>query len=299
MGASAVTYATGTATSADGTTIGYRHFGEGPGVVLLHGGVNSARHMMKLGQGLADAFTVVLPDRRGRGMSGPIGPAYCIEREDEDLAAVVAATGAQFVFGPADGGLFALHAAIGLHQISKVAAYEPLIMAGQPGIDEIRRAFTTMQELVGAGRVGEAVMFSVAEAVLDAGRRGQLPGWFASLVHRVPVRPAGAALDVLLRLERARRGNLSMWDLLVALMPELDLVMASEGTLEQYRQIQAPAMLLWGSRSDPIFAASAEALHGVLPRSTVVRLPGLNHDSSQSYGKPDAIAAALRVFFSS
>jgi len=299
MRASAATYATGTAMSADGTTIGYQRFGEGPGVVLLHGGVNSARHMMKLGRGLADAFTVVLPDRRGRGMSGPIGPEYRIEREDEDLAAVVAATGAQFVFGPANGGLFALHGAIDVHRISKVAAYEPLIMAGQPGIEEIRRVFTTMQELVGAGRIGEAVVFSLHEAALDAARRGQLPGWLASIVHRIPVRPTGAALDVLLRLERARRGDLSMWDLLVALMPELDLVMASEGTLEQYRHLEAPALLLSGSRSDPIFAASAQALRAVLPRSTVVRLPGLNHDSAQSYGKPDAIAAALRAFFSS
>jgi pimeloyl-ACP methyl ester carboxylesterase len=268
-------------------------------VVLLHGGVNSARHMMTLGLGLADAFTLVLPDRRGRGMSGSIGPGYCIEREDEDLAAVVKETGAQFVFGPADGGLFALHGAIGMDRISKVAAFEPLLFAGQPGVEEIRRAFTAMPEQIRAGRIGQAVMFSIHETVLDAARRGQVPTWLAAIVHRIPVRPTGAALDLLLRLESSRRGNLSLRDLLIALVPELDLVMATEGTLEQYRDLTAEVLLMHGSVSDPIFAASAEALHGVLPRSTVVRLPGLNHDSSQSYGKPDAIAAALRVFFSS
>ena len=36
-------------------------------VILLHGGVNASQHMMKLGHALADAFTVYLPDRRGRG----------------------------------------------------------------------------------------------------------------------------------------------------------------------------------------------------------------------------------------
>ena len=133
-----------TVTSADGTTIGYRRLGRGPGLVLLHGGVNAAQHMMKLGLELADAFTLYLPDRRGRGMSGPIGPEYSIEREDEDLAAVVEHTGAEFVFGPADGGLFALHGAIGLDQIGKVAAYEPLLMLGHPDDAEFRRVLTTM-----------------------------------------------------------------------------------------------------------------------------------------------------------
>jgi hypothetical protein len=46
-----------------------------------------------------------------------------------------------------------------------------------------------------------------------------------------------------------------------------------------------------------MFVDCAEALHAVLPHSTVLRLPGLNHDSAQTYGKPETIAAALRLFF--
>jgi hypothetical protein len=46
-------------------------------------------------------------------MSGAFGPAYCIQREDEDLAAMVDHTAAECVFGPANGGLFALHGTIG------------------------------------------------------------------------------------------------------------------------------------------------------------------------------------------
>ena len=80
---------TGRLVSADGTRIGYGRLGEGPSVILLHGAVNASQHMMKLGRALADAFTVYLPDRRGRGMSGAFGPAYGIQREDEDLAAIV------------------------------------------------------------------------------------------------------------------------------------------------------------------------------------------------------------------
>jgi pimeloyl-ACP methyl ester carboxylesterase len=107
---------TGSVVSADGTRIGYRRLGRGPSLILLHGGVNASQHMMKLGRALADAFTVYLPDRRGRGMSGAFGPVYSIQREDEDLAAIVEHTAAECVFGPANGGLFALHGAIGLGQ---------------------------------------------------------------------------------------------------------------------------------------------------------------------------------------
>jgi alpha-beta hydrolase superfamily lysophospholipase len=86
------TYQKKSATSKDGTTIGFRQLGHGPGVVILHGGALASQHYMKLGTALAEKFTVYIPDRRGRGMSGPYGPHYSIEREDEDLDAVVTDT---------------------------------------------------------------------------------------------------------------------------------------------------------------------------------------------------------------
>ncbi len=82
-------YTTDSVTSKDGTTIGYRQMGNGQGVILLHGGINASQHLMKLGTLLSDAFTVYIPDRRGRGLSGPIGEDYGIEREDEDLDALL------------------------------------------------------------------------------------------------------------------------------------------------------------------------------------------------------------------
>ncbi len=122
-------------TSQDGTIIGYRQMGSGPGIILLHGGVNASQNLMKLGTALSDEFTVYIPDRRGRGMSGPIDSNYSIEKEDEDLDAMLKQTGAHFVFGTADGALFALHAAISLPNIHKVVAYEPLLFVGQQGLE--------------------------------------------------------------------------------------------------------------------------------------------------------------------
>ena len=64
-------HATGSAVSADGTTIGYRQLGRGPGIVVVHGSMSSGYNFLQLAEALADAFTVYLPDRRGRGLSGP------------------------------------------------------------------------------------------------------------------------------------------------------------------------------------------------------------------------------------
>jgi pimeloyl-ACP methyl ester carboxylesterase len=288
---------TGSVVSVDGTRIGYRRLGQGPGVILLHGGVNGSQHMLKLGRALADAFTVYLPDRRGRGMSSTYGPAYNIQREDEDLAALVEHTAAECVFGPANGGLFALHGAIGLGRIRRVAAYEPLVLLGGPDDTAIRHTFTTMQQMIRGERMGEGIMFSIQESVDREVRRGHMSSWVATAVHAFPSRLGAGLIDLLLRYQRPRSGNVAWRELVASLPTELDPVLDSEGTLDQYRQLDAQVLLIYGSETDPMFVACVEALHTVLPHSTVLRLPGLNHDSAQTYGKPETIAAALRLFF--
>jgi pimeloyl-ACP methyl ester carboxylesterase len=287
----------GSVVSADGTRIGYRRLGQGPGVILLHGGVNASQHMMKLGRALADAFTIYLPDRRGRGMSGAYGPAYGIQREDEDLAAMIEHTAAERVFGPANGGLFALHGAIGLPQVRRLAAYEPLLLRGGPDDAAIRRTFITMQQMIRGGRLGEGIMFSIHQSVDREVRRQHTSSWVGTAVHAFPSRLGAGLIDLILRHQRPRTGNVAWRELVASLPTELDPVLDSEGTLEEYRQIDAQVLLMYGSETDPMFVECAESLHAVLPHSRVLRLPGLNHDSAQTYGKPDTIAAALRLFF--
>ena len=87
---SAAQMTTGSVTSADGTVIGYLRLGHGPAVVVLHGSNESARSHIQLALALASEFTVYLPDRRGRGLSGPHRPDHSMRTEIEDLQAVVA-----------------------------------------------------------------------------------------------------------------------------------------------------------------------------------------------------------------
>ncbi len=117
---------TGTVTSADGTTIGYRKIGDGPGLVILHAGMLASQHFMPLAIALTDKYTVYIPDRRGRGLSGPAGDNYSIKKECEDLNMILKDNDAHFVFGYSSGGLIALEAALKL-PIQKLAVYDPAV----------------------------------------------------------------------------------------------------------------------------------------------------------------------------
>ena len=101
-----------TVTSADQTTIAFDRMGSGP--PLIDGrGRRSTRRIddRPLAAALRDEFTVINPDRRGRGDSGDTGP-YEVQREIEDIEALIeAAGGSAAVFGYSSGANLALRAA--------------------------------------------------------------------------------------------------------------------------------------------------------------------------------------------
>jgi hypothetical protein len=99
---------TRTTTSADGTTIAYRSYGEGPALVLVSGATQRKEDWTDLAQALAGlGLRAVTYDRRGRGESGDTTP-YAVDREIEDLAAVIAAHGgAAGLHGQSSGGALA------------------------------------------------------------------------------------------------------------------------------------------------------------------------------------------------
>ena len=114
-------YIIGSVISKDGTKIGYRQLGEGSGLILIHGPLSSSQNIMKLASELSRKFTVYVPDRRGRGLSGPFGNNYGIEREVEDLDALITKTGAKFFFGDSTGATILLHSTLKLSSVNKIA----------------------------------------------------------------------------------------------------------------------------------------------------------------------------------
>ena len=80
------------ATSQDGTRIAYERTGNGPPLVIIGGSLGDHRFYIPLAVELARHVTVYNFDRRGRGQSGDTRP-YAVERELDDLAALIADAG--------------------------------------------------------------------------------------------------------------------------------------------------------------------------------------------------------------
>src|SRR5262245_56212596 len=122
-----------TVRSADGTAIAVQRQGSGPAIALVAGALTSAAAFEPLAQLLAPSFTVYAYDRRGRGESEDTQP-YAVQREIEDLAAVLVEAGGQaYVFGHSSGAILALETAAAGHGIAGLALYEPpFVVSGQP-----------------------------------------------------------------------------------------------------------------------------------------------------------------------
>src|SRR2546430_4244187 len=110
--------------SKDGTVIAFDLSGKGPAVILVTGALTTRADWSHLAAQLAPHFSVFTYDRRGRGESGDTAP-YAVEREIEDLAALIAeAGGAAALFGYSSGANLALQAAASGLPITKLALYE-------------------------------------------------------------------------------------------------------------------------------------------------------------------------------
>src|SRR3569833_2147143 len=282
-------YDKGHVVSADGTTIGYRRMGSGPGLLSLHGGALASQHYLRRGATLADEFTVFLPDRRGRGLSGPFGDDYSIRTEDEDLTALVAGTGARYAFGSADGGLFALHAAMSAPELEKIAVYEPVIFVGQEGLVVFSWVIDRLNRRLDEG--------DIADAMLELTKDSKV----SRIISATPdalLRPVSRW--VLRQSDRKTTGDdTSLRDLLPTLRPELAQVRATEGTIEDYRKVSARVLLIRGTRAQPMVKGALAALQEVLPDNELVVLPRLRHGSAQDQGSPKVIADTIRPFFRS
>lgn len=286
-------YTTGSVASQDGTTIGYRRvssqmtsrMGSGPAVILVHGAMQSSRSFTKLAAALSDAFTVYTPDRRGRGLSGPFGGNYGIEKEVEDLAALIAATGARNVFGLSSGALITLQAALILPSISRIALYEPpLAIDGAPS----PMAWVPRYEKeLARGRLAAAMV----AAIKGAGD----PSLFTALPRFILVPLMWLAIQA--SAKEAGAENASLEILVPTVHFDTRLAAEMAGTIEKFKAVRPEVLLIGGSRSVAYLRPALDALGGVLPNVTRVELSGLGHLAADNIGRPERVANELRRFF--
>lgn len=285
-------YTTGVVISRDGTTIGYRQLGHGPGVVMLHGAMESAQSHMQLATALAKAFTIYLPDRRGRGLSGPYGDEYSIQTEVDDLVAVLTKTGAHYVFGVSAGGLICLQAALTLPAtIHKAALYEPaLIVNGSISTAFLPRYDQEMAQ----GKVAAALVTGMIGAQMGPPILNAMPRWLLEWFTKT-----GMAQEE----KTAKAGDVTMRMLAPTLHYDFTLVAEMAETVERFGAVQAEVLLLGGSKSPKYLKAALDTLEKTLPHVQRIEYPGLDHGGSSDAsntnrsGKPELVAQALRRFF--
>jgi pimeloyl-ACP methyl ester carboxylesterase len=274
---------TASVVSADGTTIGYRRWGSGPGVVLLSGGYLAAQHYTELAAALAVDLPVYLPDRRGRGASGPPGDRYGMARECEDVAALLAATGSRWLFGHSSGGLIALRAARVLGGVDKVAVYEPaLSMYGVWGFDWVPR----FEAEIGRGDAVAAIV--TFHKGISSDRTDQLA-------------PRGLLVPALRWYLRRQRGRTRPGEQsLAALLPlqRLDVQIFQEMAGEaDFADVPAEVLLLGGGRTPRPIRRAIEAFHRERPDARVVTFARAAHAGPlNGGGSPDLVAAEVRRF---
>ncbi|KZB79449.1 hydrolase [Amycolatopsis regifaucium] len=152
-----------TVKSADGTPIAFERRGAGPVVVVVAGAANDRHGDEPLVAELTAEFSVVTYDRRGRGDSGDTAP-YAVEREIEDLAAVVASFAEPvIVHGISSGGALALLAAASGVPMARLSVFEPPYRAEA---EEVPEGYADeMRALVAADRWDEAVTLFMTAAV--------------------------------------------------------------------------------------------------------------------------------------
>jgi len=270
--------------SRDGTTIGYRTLGEGPPLILVHGGLQSAQNFMKLASALSDAFTLHVVDRRGRGLSGPHGEAYNLTRECEDLHAVVSATSARYVFGLSSGALVVLQAALSVPTILRMALYEPPLSVNHSvPMDWLPR----FDREIATGKTASAL--ATVLKGLDA----------SPLIRALPRLMLVPFLRIALAIQAraVQDGDVSIVSLVPSMHFDQQLVIETEGSLEQFAGVTADVLLLGGSKSQAFLCVSLDALSRTLPHVRRVELEGLDHLGADNEGEPERVASELRRFF--
>ncbi|SRR6266705_2402940 len=264
----------GAVRSKDGTSIAYEKTGNGPVVVLVSSALADREATRRLARLLADRYTVINYDRRGRGSSGDTQP-YAPQREVEDIEALIDQEGdTAFLFGSSSGAALALEAASRLKgRVKALFLYEPpfIVDTSRPPITaDLRRRIS---ELIASNQRDEAVKLFFVEAVGIPSfgvtiTRFAMPGW-SKMVGMANTTPYDLAL-----LEGTQNG-----------MP-----------LPKNRwAANMPTVVMIGSRSEPFFHSGGRALTEVLPHCEYKMLEGGSHGSVVLEPKP--IAAAMAQFF--
>ncbi|WP_018656284.1 alpha/beta fold hydrolase [Actinomadura flavalba] len=253
--------------SADGTPLAYERFGDtGPAVVFAAGAQCDRRAFaVHAGALAALGHVTYVYDRRGRGDSGDT-PPYAVDREIEDLAAVIDAAGGRAgVFGHSSGAVLAARAALAGLPITRLALYEPPYGTDGEAGREHAAYRTRLTELLSDGQHEDAVELFLRHVGMPAqavtGLRAA-PGWGAMVRLAPTLAYEAAVLDD-------------------GLLPAGDLA-----------RLAPPVLAMEGEHGPEVLKRAVQGVLAAVPAAQHAVLKDQDHNVT-----PEALAPELAVFF--
>jgi pimeloyl-ACP methyl ester carboxylesterase len=256
--------------SKDGTAIAFESSGQGPALILVDGALcyRGAGPSKSVAAELSADFTVFTYDRRGRGESGDTAP-YAVEREIEDLGALIeAAGGSASLCGFSSGAVLALDAANRGLGVEKLALYEPPFI-----VDDSRAPLpddyaSRLDRLMSADRRGDALR-------LFMGQVG-MPKVLVALMRFMPAWSKLKSVAPTLRYDAAVMGDTQSGRPLPA---------------ERWSAVTAPTLVIVGGKSPGWMQNGMSALAALLRDAELRSLEGQTH-----MVKAKPLAPVLREF---
>jgi pimeloyl-ACP methyl ester carboxylesterase len=258
--------------SRDGSRIAYEAFGSGPAVILVGGALNDRKGRasgVALAQRLGARVTAIAYDRRGRGASTATAP-YHVEREIDDIAALVAAHGGSAaLYGMSSGGALVLAAAAAAVPVTRIALYDPPFSSSPEEQARATSYHARLQALLAASDSDGALALFLGHvgmpAPMIAGMRSS-PAWAPMAALGPTLAQDSAVLD---------DGN------------------GAPVPVDRIAAIAVPILVMVGEKSPPLLQAAGKAVAAAARHGSCRVLAGQTHDVSV-----DALAPPLIDFLS-
>jgi pimeloyl-ACP methyl ester carboxylesterase len=227
---------------------------------------------------MAKKFSVHILERRGRGLNGPQGNAYNMDKEVEDVLALQRETGASFLVGHSFGGLITLEAARANAELDKIAVYEPGVSIN--GSIPMHWMQSYKQKLERKQNYDAFVEYSLGTG---PDRARNCPNWLMKLLLPLFLNPS----------ERQR-----MLSLLGENLREHLEIASLDSSYRHYREVSADVLLLHGGKTGISWVSLAiEQLKTVLPCSQAHLFSRLNHFGLDKQA-PEDVARIVSDYFS-
>lgn len=245
-----------TIVSKDGTPIAYSKVGKGQPLIMVDGAMCSRAFgpTLKMAPMLAEHFTVITYDRRGRNESGDTKP-YSVEKEIEDIDALIKEAGeAVYMVGFSSGAALTLNAAAKGLNIKKMILYEAPYVMNMGGHNPPADAEKQFKQFIAEGRGGAAVKYFMKDLI-------GMPAIFPMIMSIMPVWKKLKAAAHTLPYDATVMGNYTIPAQLAA-------------------TVKTPTLVAGGEKSPVSLRNCVQELKKAIPNAQLQVLKGQNHNVS-------------------